>query len=301
MGKTQKKQTKQVKRLNHKEKLLLSLRNKFVYSTEDKVVHDRSCPGIVKAIPNEFFAMLEELPEPESDLKLAPCCRRTMLIREGMAPDCPQVNMQVLLDFFMDMRADNDLLQKLFCQYRAKFWYEHKDLYSFWVKEDMWRVERDAKGKLTLWHNNYYVNKQTMTRFFFNGNFHKQELREANPSFQYICAKMMHYSPQYHVDQAALTKALDAFKLPPQAYLHSILSNKDASAKPAKVVPPPIQVNVKHWEPGPSTEKQEKKRPKPVKTPQPKVKATAPIENEQWPASREKDQGTLRSILSGYK
>ena len=162
---------------------LSDLRNGYVYSTKEKIIHDRTCKR-VSGISDECFEMSKKL---IPGMPMCNLCRRKAWIRLGMGDDTKFIN--AYDRFFREAYVSNDLLQRLFVDNDVKVKILDLTHMTFDVNGERWMWERIDK-KVVLYHNSYEIS-DVGTRVM-RKSFHKQ--KETPISAQGAVNRMVNYA-----------------------------------------------------------------------------------------------------------
>ncbi|WP_407724893.1 hypothetical protein [Ruminococcus sp. JL13D9] len=167
--------------------------NKFAFSREKRIIHDREC-HLVKRIPDEQFEMLTEFDE-----EMAPCsaCYRRMLIRSAFVNQHRKIGLYV--KFFDKIGCGNRKLKKLLFKTDTQLIDVGIDDLTIKVNEDTWFLQI-CNDVLDLYHNNYSVNDD-FTRTFTSG-YHLQNVYKNPKYFSCAISEIMTYSWNVHMQNS---------------------------------------------------------------------------------------------------
>jgi len=158
-------------------------RNGYVYSTKERIIHDRTCKR-VSGISDDYFEMCKKL---VPGMPMCNLCRRKAWIRLGMGDDTKFIN--AYDRFFREAFVSNDLLQRLFVDNDVKVKILDITHMTFDVNGERWMWERVGK-KVVLYHNSYEIS-DVGTRVM-RKSFHKQ--KETPISAQSAVNRMVNYA-----------------------------------------------------------------------------------------------------------
>lgn len=158
-------------------------KNGYVYSTVERIIHDRTCKR-VSGISDDCFEMSKKL---IPGMPMCNLCRRKAWIRLGMGDDTKFIN--AYDRFFREAYVSNDLLQRLFVDNDVKVKIQDLTHMTFDVNGERWMWERVDK-KVVLYHNSYEIS-DVGTRVM-RKSFHKQ--KETPISAQSAVNKMLTYT-----------------------------------------------------------------------------------------------------------
>lgn len=158
-------------------------RNGYVYSTKERIIHDRTCKR-VSGISDECFEMSKKL---IPGMPLCNLCRRKAWIRLGMGDDTKFID--AYDRFFREAYVSNDLLQRLFVDNEVKVKIRDITHMTFDVNGERWMWERVGR-KIVLFHNNYIIS-DIGTRVI-KSDYH-QQTEKANSAVSAV-HRMLDYS-----------------------------------------------------------------------------------------------------------
>lgn len=141
-------------------------RNGYVYSTKERIIHDRTCKR-VSGISDDCFEMSKKL---VPGMPMCNLCRRKAWIRLGMGDDTKYID--AYDRFFREAYVSNDLLQRLFVDNDVKVKIQDLTHMTFDVNGEKWMWEK-VGSKVILYHNSYDIS-DTGTRVV-KKFFHKQK------------------------------------------------------------------------------------------------------------------------------
>lgn len=167
-----------------------NVRMRYVYSKEERVLHDRSCEYVWR-IPDEEFQMKADF---TLEMPLCPYCQRQAVIRAGIGDDGKRIGAYNW--FFNHAQASAGDLYNLIISHGASLKWIDKENMQIHVNEDTWII-RNKNGKLKLYHNNYYV-ADGMQRLFESG-FHQQSTG-GKTDFHSIVKIMCDYTWDRHLE-----------------------------------------------------------------------------------------------------
>lgn len=132
-----------------KQSLLDNPKNRYFYTTESRVYHDKDCECISTIMPGSFMASSVA---PEG---FRPCkkCGRRIFIREICYPNVkiiPAIN-----HIMFNSGITNNQLEKIAFEYKLKVRYNSMDEITVKGKEDSWIIKGLENNRPVLWHNNY--------------------------------------------------------------------------------------------------------------------------------------------------
>lgn len=163
--------------------------NRFAYSMEERILHDRECSYVSK-IKDEEFYMSENLIH---DMPMCPHCEKQALVRSVIGND--QKRIRAYVSLLKRMNATKDDLRKLIIDNRARFLFVSKDSITVKVKDDEWLFVK-GETENELFHNNYKV-MPDLTREPYPG--YHQHTYQKNPSFGFLVEQVCKYSWMEHV------------------------------------------------------------------------------------------------------
>lgn len=140
---------------------------KFVYSSQNSYIHDKSC-SFVNDIAPKHFGALEKLPE---DRTLCQRCAKKIYIRNAIQND--NKNFAMYLHFFDKGRVGFRLIEQFLWHDKAKIYMPERNVMQVVYKEDTWIIRMHDKGKCTLEHNNYAIIENTDRKML--SGFHPQK------------------------------------------------------------------------------------------------------------------------------
>ncbi len=187
---------------------------KYAYSKSDCVYHDRSCAE-VKNIPNSKFEMTKTFSD---DYNWCNKCYRLAIIRCGIEKNAKEFERYV--KFFKLIRASKELLHLLIIENNAKILLISNSIMEFKVNEDSWRISI-TDGKLTLFHNNYYIDKSGER--VVEESFHIQT--ENAGCFKNCVNHMLNYSWKYHTESHEQIRKISEEKLKRAELMNEIANN----------------------------------------------------------------------------
>lgn len=158
--------------LGKKQSMLDDPKNKFFYSKNGDIYHDKDCDMIRKISPEEFCAS-DAVPE---NYRACYRCRRKMYLREICSPHVKQMEPVGIL--LIRQRITDAQLRRYAFEYRLKCRVENTGELTVKDPEDTWIIKGCAGRKLSLWHNNY-VRLGEGERLIVSG-FHNQGLDGKN-------------------------------------------------------------------------------------------------------------------------
>lgn len=165
--------------------------NRFAYSMEQRVLHDRDCPCVAHIKDNEFN-MSESL---IFGMPLCPQCEKQALIRSAIGNDQKKINAYVGL--LKRIKARKEDLRTLIIENKAKLLSVSKDSITVKVRDDEWLFVNGEREN-ELFHNNYKV-LPDLTREPYPG--YHQHTYQKNPSFGFLVEQVCKYSWLEHVQR----------------------------------------------------------------------------------------------------
>ena len=163
--------------------------NRFAYSMEERVLHDRDCPCVAH-IKDDEFNMSESL---IFGMPICPHCEKQALIRKAIGTDQKRINAYVGL--LKRMNAKKADLRLLIIENKAKFLSVSKDSITVKVRDDEWLLVKGEKEN-ELFHNNYKV-LPDFTRESYPG--YHQHTFQKTPSFGFLVEQVCQYSWLDHI------------------------------------------------------------------------------------------------------
>ena len=141
-------------------------RNGYVYSTKERIIHDRTCKRVSR-ISDDCFEMSNKL---IPGMAMCSLCRRRAWIRIGMGDDTKYI--AAYDRFFRETYVSNEMLQCLFLDNDVKVKIHDVSQMTFDVNGERWMWEK-VGSKVILYHNSYDIS-DTGTRVV-KKFFHKQK------------------------------------------------------------------------------------------------------------------------------
>ena len=135
---------------SRRDSLMSNTKIKYVYSSKDNLVHDKSCEK-VHLIENECFMGSDIIPEGRI---FCPDCYLNSLIRKGCEADFKKVNLY--RKFFRDGCLKTRDIEKLIVDCNAQIHMDTPDILQIKCNEDSWFIKADS-GKYMLFHNSYVI------------------------------------------------------------------------------------------------------------------------------------------------
>ena len=163
--------------------------NRFAYSMEKRVLHDRDCP-CVDHIKDDEFNMSESL---IFGMPICPQCEKQALIRSAIGND--QKKIKAYVGLLKRLNAKKDDLRTLIIENKAKLLSVSKDCITVKVRDDEWLFVKGEKEN-ELFHNNYKV-LPDFTREPYPG--YHQHTYQKNPSFGFLVEQVCKYSWLDHI------------------------------------------------------------------------------------------------------
>lgn len=142
----------------------------YVFSDDNDIVHDKSCP-LIKNIADADFRAAAELPEGRV---LCTECKRRMYIRRGCGDDFKCYDAYSY--FFKKGHVNTETIGALTGTYQAKMRLEGRDMLTVSCGEDTWKIGFGERDHIILWHNNYTMISDTER--YICGGFHRQNVSE---------------------------------------------------------------------------------------------------------------------------
>ena len=141
---------KTLKVQSYRDSLMSNTKIKYVYSSKDTLVHDKSCEK-VPLIENECFMGSDIIPKGKT---FCPDCYLNSLIRKGCGDDFKKVNLYK--KFFRDGHLKVSDIEKLIVDYNAQIHMDSADIMHIKCNEDSWFIKIES-GKYLLFHNSYVI------------------------------------------------------------------------------------------------------------------------------------------------
>ncbi|MBE5910156.1 hypothetical protein [Pseudobutyrivibrio sp.] len=162
--------SKEEKRLiGNKQRLLDDRKNKYFYSDEEEIYHDKDC-AMVKKIPIASFKASPIRPSGKSP---CPSCVRRMLIREACFPHTKQI--RPITAMLKTGWISNKQLEHLVVDDKIKLFTEGPGELKVVGKEDSWIITGFDEGMYNLYHNNYV--KVSATERYITDGYHNQGVK----------------------------------------------------------------------------------------------------------------------------
>lgn len=139
--------------------------NRFAYSIQESIIHDRTCWRVAKIRDEDFEMSRTLIPE----MELCPSCKRKAMIRLGVGDDGKFI--EAYNKFFKASYVSNNQLHNLFVEHHVKVKIIDITHMEFDVYGEKWILERVGK-RVRIYHNNYILS-DTGTRIMRN-EYHPQ-------------------------------------------------------------------------------------------------------------------------------
>lgn len=172
---------------------------RYVFSSKDDVVHDKTC-WMAERIPYEEFDASQKFPEGR---RLCPYCKKQLYIRRAIGEDTK--NYPLYVRMFECGKVNFGIIERLLAEKGAKLHMETSDIMMVTCKEDTWKIEMDEEGKCMLYHNNYKRISDT-ERFIMSG-FHLQKNYTA-PLYEFL-KYIENYDWQKHVEMKKAAQVVE--------------------------------------------------------------------------------------------
>ena len=172
-----------------RQSLMDNPRNRFAYSLEERILHDRECPYVSRIRDEEFYMSGNLI----YGMPICPHCEKQALVRTAIGKD--QKRIKAYVGLLKRMKATKADLRMLILQHRAKLLAVSKDSITVKVKDDEWLFVK-GETENELFHNNYKV-LPDLSREPFPG--YHQHTYQKNPSFGFLVEQVCKYSWMEHI------------------------------------------------------------------------------------------------------